>query len=347
MARSGITYEEVATAADQLKQAGENPTVDRIRGKLGDTGSKSTILPFLRQWRSQAFDLSEELLESLPYHLLSTFVETWKQLNNTTDERIGSLSEQHQKEIDSLKEALTQLQSEKKSLHAQYKQESDTNQILRLEKASVESELRHEQQEHAKLRENYKNVQTQLIEMREEKNRFHTLATNLQETFTHYQGSVQARQIEQDFKIGHLETQRDALQEDSRKQKELIHTLHTNIELKNHMLNKYKGLEIKLEECLKEQAGLVREHTLLKAQYEQLEICTQQQTQDLEKSRSDNIVLEREKLLLEERVERLDQNLQKEKDQLETLRKENHSLIKDNAELQGVLKSLTVEEKVA
>lgn len=52
MGRIGITYSDVAKAADQLTEQGLRPTVDAVRAQLG-TGSKSTIVPHLRRWRSK------------------------------------------------------------------------------------------------------------------------------------------------------------------------------------------------------------------------------------------------------------------------------------------------------
>ena len=59
MGRLGISYEEVAKVADELQQKGIKPTVDGVRARLG-TGSKSTIVPYLRQWR---FAQSNEMQE--------------------------------------------------------------------------------------------------------------------------------------------------------------------------------------------------------------------------------------------------------------------------------------------
>lgn len=51
MGRLGIAYSDVATAAEQLKKQKLNPTVDAVRSALG-TGSKSTIVPYLKRWRA-------------------------------------------------------------------------------------------------------------------------------------------------------------------------------------------------------------------------------------------------------------------------------------------------------
>ena len=50
MARSGVNYEQVKAVADQLRSAGEEPTIEKVRGVL-NTGSNTTISNFLKQWR--------------------------------------------------------------------------------------------------------------------------------------------------------------------------------------------------------------------------------------------------------------------------------------------------------
>ncbi len=52
MAReSNITYEQVATTADNLKAQGEKPTSRAVRELLG-TGSMATVCKFLQQWKA-------------------------------------------------------------------------------------------------------------------------------------------------------------------------------------------------------------------------------------------------------------------------------------------------------
>ena len=51
MARAGVTYHDVAKAAEAIRSQRQEPTVDRVREHLG-TGSKSTIAPLLKRWRS-------------------------------------------------------------------------------------------------------------------------------------------------------------------------------------------------------------------------------------------------------------------------------------------------------
>jgi len=52
MARNGISYEQVAAAAEELTAKGEKITISNVREALG-TGSPNTILRMLNEWRSQ------------------------------------------------------------------------------------------------------------------------------------------------------------------------------------------------------------------------------------------------------------------------------------------------------
>ena len=52
MARPGISFEQVAQAADSLLGEGQQPTIKALRERLGDTGSPNTIHRHLTTWRA-------------------------------------------------------------------------------------------------------------------------------------------------------------------------------------------------------------------------------------------------------------------------------------------------------
>lgn len=52
MARTGVTEEQVHTAADALTLRGERPTIERVRAELG-TGSPNTLIRHLDTWWAQ------------------------------------------------------------------------------------------------------------------------------------------------------------------------------------------------------------------------------------------------------------------------------------------------------
>lgn len=61
MARAGVTYHDVVKAAEAIKSQRQEPTVDRVREHLG-TGSKSTIAPLLKRWRSDNGEAADNVL---------------------------------------------------------------------------------------------------------------------------------------------------------------------------------------------------------------------------------------------------------------------------------------------
>ncbi|TRO11630.1 hypothetical protein EQ828_23690 [Ectopseudomonas mendocina] len=70
--RSGITYEQVAAAADSLVGAGRHPSITAVREALGNTGSPNTIHKHMAAWRAArpqavaaAAELPAELIAAL------------------------------------------------------------------------------------------------------------------------------------------------------------------------------------------------------------------------------------------------------------------------------------------
>lgn len=75
----GITQEQVSAAADALVTAGERPTVEKIRARLG-TGSPNTVTRMLDTWRGAlATRLSQVLaLPDVPADVGQAFTEVWR-----------------------------------------------------------------------------------------------------------------------------------------------------------------------------------------------------------------------------------------------------------------------------
>jgi DNA repair exonuclease SbcCD ATPase subunit len=75
----GITQDQVSAAADALVTAGERPTVEKIRARLG-TGSPNTVTRMLDTWRGAlATRLSDVLaLPELPGDVGQAFTEVWR-----------------------------------------------------------------------------------------------------------------------------------------------------------------------------------------------------------------------------------------------------------------------------
>lgn len=98
----GITQEQVDAAADGLLQAGERPTVEKVRASLG-TGSPNTVTRMLDAWR---LGLAERLkavneLPSLPDDVSQTMTALWGQA-------VQHAREHTQQEVQAERDALQQ-----------------------------------------------------------------------------------------------------------------------------------------------------------------------------------------------------------------------------------------------
>ncbi len=117
MGRLGISYSDVANAASELKNQGFNPTVDGVRSLLG-TGSKSTIVPYLRQWRAiQAVNQEGQIFSSS--ELLSLIRSLYERLQEEPGTIAGNFKKQISKPLNTnlqLSKRLEEVETEKQYL---------------------------------------------------------------------------------------------------------------------------------------------------------------------------------------------------------------------------------------
>ena len=144
MARGGITYHSVAKAAQQLLDKGENPTVDTIRAQLGDTGSRSTIGPFLKQWKARHAEQSEGAASGLPTGVLQAVKSLHESISAEAEARVELAQKEFQEKADALerqlqniKQQLVEVASTRDGLADQLDQERVVSQALRTANAQL------------------------------------------------------------------------------------------------------------------------------------------------------------------------------------------------------------------
>lgn len=142
MARAGILYSQVANAAARLAAAGTNPTVDTVRAALGDTGSKGTIAPMLKQWKAQhqGEAVAAGAGAGLPADLLEAVKGVYQRLEVGAQSQVEQLRAAHDK---TLHEGLQQLEAER-GTGRQLRAERD---VLSNELAQVKAALAQERDE--------------------------------------------------------------------------------------------------------------------------------------------------------------------------------------------------------
>ena len=198
MGRIGITYREVAQTATTLMQQGQQPTIDRIRERLG-TGSKTTIASHLRQWKHENDGEIVLTRTSLPPELLSLVQGLWDAMKETTESEIEALKAKHHDEKQHLLGTIDGLNQQIQSLD--HDLESSQKIHLDLKDKHAAFQLAHQQQT-----DQLKTVEDKLA----------IQSAKLDEKKQHIQS--QQRQIEQAF--ANLEHFRAASQE-QRQQEQL------------------------------------------------------------------------------------------------------------------------------
>ncbi len=124
MARTGISYEDVASVIENLMVNGEKPTILKIRETLGGIGSPNTISKYLKQWKEQALksnidSIPESSVEKIPAAISSTNkpVDTMSNNENrnissenmTSKQQLESLAPSIQALVESSKNASSEL----------------------------------------------------------------------------------------------------------------------------------------------------------------------------------------------------------------------------------------------
>lgn len=130
MARIGITYDQVAAAADALVGEGsKEPTIKAVRARLGDTGSPNTIHRHLTAWRAtrpQATVAAPELPASLTAAIATEIeravasaraeVESKLVQSQAEAEELANAGESLEAERDELLEQVVELTTERDTL---------------------------------------------------------------------------------------------------------------------------------------------------------------------------------------------------------------------------------------
>lgn len=139
MARYGITYEEVADAADQVLRQGQNPTMQAVRDLLG-TGSFATLSKHLNTWKSaRLMSAVREAPQSvIPSDKVTRAVESvWEQMNNQAQAEIDKIREETEQKIVHIEEEKELLRTEKEAL-----QESFEKAKLKINHLETDDQLR-------------------------------------------------------------------------------------------------------------------------------------------------------------------------------------------------------------
>ena len=103
MARAGILYSQVSRAATQLAESGRTPTIDTVREALGDTGSKSTIAPMLKRWKTEHQDVVSNADSGLPMELVEAVKSIYERLQADVALQLKKMGVVHDQALEAMR----------------------------------------------------------------------------------------------------------------------------------------------------------------------------------------------------------------------------------------------------
>lgn len=348
MGRTGVTFTEVDEAARYLQGRGVNPTVDAIRSRLG-TGSRTTLSEHLKRWKALQADGEGKLPESL----LALIKGLWDSLQAQAETRIQENQSIAHQEILTLKTQLqTALEMElrlKRECH-QLQEELDTTQRA---KSGIEAQLQALEQSHDKLNTLCQMNAKQRDEAKQENERLHTLAMQIQANLEHYQQAIQEQQVKQNLAqeaqqvaVTQEMIQLRALLEETKRQYEQCERSRDHYQLQGEQLktehaqlrSRYEKLHAKNQEAEHRLAHLQANEELSQKQFQKIE-------QELVNERDDTQSLRQQIAVLADQLQQAKATLHQTEDKIETLRHEKILLIQEKAQVEGALNSWKLQRE--
>ncbi|CAM4456434.1 MAG: Chromosome partition protein Smc [Legionellaceae bacterium] len=349
MARSGITYLQVAQAAETIVASGKTPTIEGIRQAL-KTGSNSTIMTHFKRWKGQQDGIS--LLaqkEQLPMELVAALKGIWQQVIDQAEIKINTIQEESALAIGEVNAEFEKLQQEYKQKVQAFQALNEENQRLLSEKETLGSLHQTATLELATYCEKEKGLVQQLQEKEERIKEFREQIKKVQDNLEHYRQSAheqrladqarfseQTHQLEQTIaklngSITHLQNEnKESLRYSERLNTENS-TLKTQLEEVTNHYTEIKNRFEKTNKALLEATITQEQHD---KSYEKLET-------QLEKSQQEVLDLKLKQAGLLEKVEMLTSTTQALTEQNKLLSHDKWILIQEKAQLLGQLKQLT------
>ncbi|WP_430462504.1 DNA-binding protein [Thalassolituus sp. LLYu03] len=338
MARLGITFEDVSAAAQAVRTAGQEPTVDRVRELLG-TGSKSTIAPLLKRWRQEF--TGEQKIEGLPAELIQAVKAVYEQLENSAQEKIR-VARQQFAEAEAQLQASLQAEQERSSALLAAKKDSDERLHLAQEQClTLAEQLDVSRREGQQVQMACAQAQSQVTELKVVQGELRQELRASREHLEHYQQriAIERQQERDDFRT-QLNQQQQRLQQADVHQQQL---LAAGEQLRRELSELQQGR-------VRDEAAMARDQELLQVLRDQLaqaqtqnDSLSQQLQQQRDAVQRQGEVVQQQQLTissLEQQGIHSKQDAQTLRQALAQAEQEVRALLADKADVQGQLRVL-------
>jgi chromosome segregation ATPase len=348
MARPGVTYQDIANAAHELKGQEKRVTIENVRAILG-TGSIGTINQHLRKWKeAQATTQGVAAKENLPESLIALMKGLWEGVLDQSSEQFYPVEEAYKQEILELKAELEKYKNNNQRWQKMFNQWQQEKASLANENLTLEQALEFAHKENQSLQDKQDGLHHQLQEKQERIDELHRLHQQTQHNLEHYRESAREQRLldQQQF-----ESEKQRLLAEIKILKEKEVTQHQEIilfEKKNtSLLESNQFLEQNYSQCQKEIEQLKVEIKVVEKEcHEYRASCETYQNQNKQllatssKQSSQMIEHQAENKILLNKLGDLTNELSTIKDQHKLASHEKWEIMQEKASLEGQLKQM-------
>lgn len=338
MSRPGISYNDVATAAQQLSDQAKNPTIEQIRLLLG-TGSSTTIAYHLRRWKEARTSSSHETTNKhIPFELTSAIKGVWEQLAQHAEEKVFKLDEKHQQTLTEIQQELQKYKTNNQRWQQMYHQWANEKATLEHDKLNYQEEIISLKHDNTGLTAKIDAQHLQLTEKQQRIDELHRLHKLVQENLEHYRESMRTqRLIDQEKQEHELQQVKGSLKNTEQ------HLAKTNQD--NEILQK------QLNKLTNENAMLQKSSDDINSKFNQLQSSFTIMEKEQYKTKSDaahwqqqhDILLNeqvKQSALLSQQVSIAHEEIKNLKDQNKLLVYEKLEITQEKAQLEGAMKQM-------
>ena len=265
MARPGVTYQDIANAASELKGQSKNITIENVRAILG-TGSIGTINQHLRKWK-EAQQTTQKIAskENLPESLIALVKGLWESVVEQSANQFQVIEEAYKQEIVELKIEMEKYKNNNQRWQKLFNQWQQEKAVFKNDKLTLEQAIEFAHKENQSLHAKYDGLLQQSQEKQERITELHRLHQQTQSNLEHYREAAREQRLldQQQF-----EREKQELQFELKNMKEQLaikHHQYGELQQQNQLLSQ------SLMELEKHQHQIVSDNESMKEKINQLE----------------------------------------------------------------------------
>lgn len=354
MARPGVTYLDVANAAQQLVTVGRTPTIETIRIALG-TGSNSTLGVHLKTWKSKQ-DQTQQIAtkENIPEELISALKGVWERVMNQSEDRIQTVYQETQQELLQLRQEVQRLQKDNAILQQQYQQAKQERDSFTHEKSAIEQMLADGKIEIATLTEKLVGAEQQNHEKQARIDELHRQNQQVQANLEHYRNASleqriadQQRHEQHQKQLEHIIQQLNQELAKVKRERELFQQQSQNVILENSSLKtqidkfsvQHESLSTQLAASIRELGKTTQDKQNWKDQFHALQEKLNEQSKAYLESQTQHAIITQQLMTIKAEFQEM-------REQNKLLAHEKWILGQEKAQLYGQFKQLESYKKM-